>query len=464
MLGVHRHDRDVDNHVDEHDRRKPSYSAEPVEGQRSRGRRHQFLLPETWRERRRRQNRAIPDFDQTLVMCGPYSNQPWIDVKASEFSANSPGRLLSTEGDGLAFVPDPLPDRLQLDSAVTHLLAAAEHATGRLSGVASRLMNPYLVGSPLLYREAILSSRIEGTVTSPEQLVLLDTAAPTDSPEQLADTREVRNYVRAMEHGLASQLPLSKRLVQELHGVLMDGVRGGRERPGEFRTIQNFVGRGSDTLATARFVPPPVPEMHECLNALEARIHRDDDELPYLVKVALAHYQFEAIHPFRDGNGRVGRLLIPLMLVRVERLSQPVLYLSAYLERNRQEYMDLLLSVSREGAWLQWVAFFLRGVEESATESINQAFGLLKLRDDYHDRLRDSRSFGQLQQLVDDLFMMPSTTIASAANKLGISLTTASSYIDKLVKVGVLHESTGRRWSRAFIAPGILAFMHNRVE
>lgn len=372
---------------------------------------------------------------------------------------------MPVEGDAVSFVPNPLPDDLPLDRHSTRLLSDAEHAIGRLAGTTARLVNPYLIGCPLLHREAILSSRIEGTITSPEQLVLLEAgAAESGDEQQRQDTREVRNYIRAMEHGLASPLPLSLRLIRDLHRVLVDGVRGNRERPGEFRSVQNFIGRPSDSIHTARYVPPPVREMHACLDDLERRLHREDEALPILVKGALVHYQFEAIHPFRDGNGRVGRLLIPLMLVRGERLPQPVLYLSAYLERNRERYMDLLADVSRTGAWLAWVHFFLRGVEESAVESLEQAEAILALRQRYHDAVRDARSFGHLQRLIDELFVSPSITIALAAGKLGVTPAAASGHIKKLVAAGVLREWTGRRRDQVFVAPDILAFMRNRGE
>jgi Fic family protein len=267
-----------------------------------------------------------------------------------------------------------------------------------------------------------------------------------------------------MEHGLASPLPLSLRLIRELHGVLLEGVRGNSDQPGEFRRTQNFIGRPGDTLASARFVPPPVNEMLACLDDLERRLHRKDEALPLLVKAALVHYQFETIHPLLDGNGRVGRLLIPLMLVRTGRLPQPVLYLSAFLERNRGEYMDLMLDVSRHGTWMAWAQFFLQGVAESAVESLEQAEALLALRQQYHDRLRRARSFGHLERLVDRLFVIPSTTIGLAAKHLGVTAAAASGHIRKLVDAGILREWTGRRRDQVFVAPGILTFMRDRPE
>lgn len=381
-------------------------------------------------------------------------------MKSSDFGPSSPGWLVKLDDTVAAFVPAPIPDELPLDAAATRLLGDAEHALGRLAGTAARLVNPFLIGSPLLHREAILSSRIEGTITSPEQLALIEAGAPeSDDVGLREDTEEVRNYIRAMEHGLASPLPLSLRLLRDLHRVLLSGVRGNRERPGEFRNTQNYIGHSQASIALARFVPPPVREMNECLQQLERMLNRDREPLPLLVKIAAVHYQFEAIHPFRDGNGRIGRLLIPLMLVRSGRMPQPVLYLSAYLERNRERYMDLLLEVSKAGAWLDWMTFFLEGVRQSAEESLSQADAILALRDEYHERMRGSRAFGQLQKLIDELFRSPSTTIALTASRLDVSAATASGHIKRLVTAGVLREWTGRKRDQVFIAPGILEFM-----
>jgi Fic family protein len=204
--------------------------------------------------------------------------------------------------------------------------------------------------------------------------------------------------------------------------------------------------------------------MHECLDAFERRLHAEDEKLPLLVKLALVHYQFEAIHPFRDGNGRIGRLLLPLLLVRQERLAEPVLYLSAYFERHRQDYLDLLLAVSQRGSWPEWVRFFLTGIQESAVESLEQAGALLKLRERYHARLRTARSFGSLQQLIDNLFVSPSTTIMMTAKALKITPAAASANIRKLLQAGVVREVTGRKRDQVFVAHEILRFMGGRNE
>jgi Fic family protein len=256
-------------------------------------------------------------------------------MDSAQFTDRSPGTLATTLDGVTAFVPDPVPKTIDLDLGTVRLLARAENALGHLNGSAGRLVNPLLVGSPLLHREAILSSRIEGTITTPEELVLFEIDSPHIAKARVheEETREVRNYIRAMQHGLSrlKELPVCLRLVRELHRELMAGVRGDRERPGEFRTVQNYIGaQGGGTIDHARFVPPPVAELDRLLADLERALQPDySPDMPTLVRLALVHYQFEAVHPFRDGNGRVGRLLIPLLLCEAQRLREPHLYLSS---------------------------------------------------------------------------------------------------------------------------------------
>ncbi len=388
-------------------------------------------------------------------------------MKAEEFSELSPGQLIPIDG-ALAFVPNLIPRSITLDQASVKLVGDAENAIGRLTGSASLIVNPYLIGSPLLYREAILSSRIEGTITTPEQLVLLGAQGKILEQPQGADqdTREVLNYVGAMNHGLRRlrELPVSLRLIREIHGELLRGVRGDSEQPGEFRRTQNFIGRRGTPLSEARFVPPPVPQMHAALDDLEKYLHEQAKEVPILVELSLVHYQFETIHPFRDGNGRIGRLLIPLILCSRDRMRDPLLYLSSYFERNREEYMELLLRVSQVGAWADWIRFFLKGVVECAEEAIQQAQGLLALRRKYHERLQKARSSALLQKLVDQLFLMPSITIRQAKDLLQVTPAAAAANVEKLCQAGILSEATGRKRSRVFFAREIIAFMRDTVQ
>jgi Fic family protein len=381
--------------------------------------------------------------------------------------------------DGVtAFVPNPLPREIDLEPPLIHLLVRAERSLGRLDGVTARLVNPYLLGSPLLRREAILSSRIEGTITTPEDLVLFEAGTPPPQEQRSQDALEVSNYVKAMQYALkrVRTLPISLRLITEIHNVLMRDVRGGESQPGEFRTSQNFVGHKGAKITEARFVPPPVPEMKTALHAFEKYLHLEphvgtgdlasgprDDISPLLVRLALAHYQFETIHPFRDGNGRVGRLLIPLLLISHDRLREPLLYMSAYFERHRSAYYDHLLTLSQTGQWTPWVEYFLRGVEETALESIDEAEALIALRDEWHERFQSARSSALLLKLIDHLFKSPSITIRRAASLLKVTSVSASHNVNKLVDAGILTERTGRKWGRIFVARDILKFMDRRT-
>jgi Fic family protein len=369
-------------------------------------------------------------------------------------------------GPAWAFVPNPPPGQLDLDASTIRALAGAERALGQLTGTlraAGRQVNPHLISAPLLRREAISSSRIEGTVTTPEQLLLLEVDAQ-ERPAQTSDTsqtQEVLNYIRALNHGFErlAEIPVCQRLIRELHEILMRGVRGDAERPGELRDVQNFIG-GTRDIREARFVPPPVAELSRCMDELEAFIHEPDDALPHLVRLALVHYQFETVHPFRDGNGRVGRLLIPLLLCTYDRIDRPALYLSPHLERHRSQYTDLMLRVSQTGDYLSWVRFFLEAVEGSALESVTRAEALLALRESYHARLQSARSSALLLRLVDALFERPSTSIGVAGELLQVTPAAAAANLRKLVDANILIEVTGRRRDQRFVAPEIIRVSH----
>lgn len=249
----------------------------------------------------------------------------------TDFARDAPGKLVKATEDCWAFVPHPLPPTLQLDRGTIRELSEADHALGELAGVGRILPNPHLLISPFIRREAVLSSRLEGTIATASELLLFE-AYPAREPAR-PDVREVYNYVTALESGLerTKQLSVSLRLMRELHAALLSGVRGDDRRPGEFRQWQNFIGKEGQSIKEARFVPPPVPEMTAALNDLELFIHAPTD-FPFLIWLALIHYQFEAIHPFMDGNGRVGQLLIPILLCERGQLSQPLLYLSAVMK------------------------------------------------------------------------------------------------------------------------------------
>ncbi len=352
-----------------------------------------------------------------------------------------------------AFVPAPLPPVVRYDDALVLALSRADSALSELSGLGRLIPNPHLLIAPYVRKEAVLSSRIEGTSTDLSEL-LKDEAGAHVPERDPADVREVRNYVSALEYGVRrlKTLPLSLRLVRELHERLMRGVRGDRSTPGEFRRSQNWIGPPRSTIETATYVPPPVEEMSACLNSWERFLH-ERGKLPDLIACALMHEQFEAIHPFLDGNGRVGRLLITLYLLERERLSQPLLYLSAYVERNRDEYYALLQAVRTRGEWNSWLLYFLRGVDEISKEAVDRAWRLTNLREKLRKKLA---RHGTAVQLLDELFKNPYVTVARAQKLLGVTNPTARQAVKRLQGAGILQETTGRDWGKLFLAKPIL--------
>jgi Fic family protein len=362
------------------------------------------------------------------------------------------GALVQTANGKLAFAPFPLPPRLSFPRDIVLLLSKADTALAELSATGKHLPNPHLLIAPYIRREAVLSSRIEGTQTGLADL-LLDEVEERKG-DKADDATEIRKYVRAMERGieLLGQIPLSLRLVRELHRELMTGVRGGNKTPGEFRTGQNIVGSKGQDESTASYVPPPIGEMHESLAAWEAYLNSDDD-LPPLIQCALQHVQFETIHPFWDGNGRVGRLLITLFLIGRGRLSQPLLYLSAFIEEHRQTYYDLLQRTRTHNDWDNWIRFFLTGVVEIASDAGSQAERLMVLREEFRQTMRAK---GKALALIDYLLTNPYITVGRAQQILQVTQPTARSAILALQDAGIIIERTGRSWGRIYVAPRIL--------
>jgi Fic family protein len=380
-------------------------------------------------------------------------------MNAADFRDSSAGTVVQAAGGYAAFVPAPLPPAISYDADLVLTLSRADSALSELSGIGRQLLNPHLLIGPYLRREAVLSSRIEGTRASLSDLLLDE--AEDDRPTD-ADVREVRNYVEALEYGLdrLRDLPLSLRLVGEIHARLMRGVRGERATPGEFRRSQNWIGPAGSTPATAAYVPPPPDRLMECLADWELFLHQRA-RLPDLVQCAVMHEQFEAIHPFLDGNGRVGRLLITLFLVERGRLSQPLLYLSAYIEAHRQEYYEALQRVRTDGDWAGWLRFFLVGVEETAREAMGQAVRLTDLHDSLRRRLHQKP---KAAALLDELFANPYISVSRAARLLKVSYPTARQAITWLQKEGLLEEVTGRSWGRLYLARPILEAIENRPD
>ena len=372
----------------------------------------------------------------------------------SDFKDGFPGRFVKVPDGVFAFVPDPLPPKLALDMELVNHLSGADLAIGGLKWIGKRLPNPHLVVNPLRTREAIYSSMLEGTIATAKELLMLD-ALPKQATR--SEAREVANYILAIKYGMArlGELPVSKRLICELHKQLLSGVRGQEYPPGEFRRQQNAIGMKGQPIEQVRFLPPPVSKMKSALDDLELFLH-SNDELPLLIKLALVHYQFEAIHPFMDGNGRIGRLLITLLMCEWNLLDVPCLYMSSYFERNKDAYKDHLLLVSQRAAWKDWIHFFLRGVISQSKDTAARADRLLDLQGEYRDSIQTTRATATLLTLVDDLFLDPWTTTAAAASLLKMTHRAAQGNIDKLVAAGILVEATGRRRDRIYIAPGII--------
>jgi Fic family protein len=360
-----------------------------------------------------------------------------------------------------AFVPDPLPPTLQLGADLWGSLSEADRALGRLSGLARTMPNPHLLIRPFVRREAWLSSRIEGTQADIRDLYVYEAGQlelpETDRRGVPTDVREIANYVRALEYGLEQvrHRPISLSLLREMHGILLSGVRGQAKNPGAFREEQNWIGPEGCRITEARFVPPPPIELGEVLSRLERYI-REDQSYPPLVRIALVHYQFEAIHPFHDGNGRLGRLLISLLLASWGLLELPLLYLSAYFDAHRSSYYDLLRDVSVRGAWNEWLTYFLRGVADQAQDAILKAERLRELQTTWRALLTQRRASSLALQLVDHLFEGPVLTIPQAQRALGVTYKSARLNVEKLIAEGILRQLGDDRYGKAYLADAVL--------
>jgi Fic family protein len=375
-------------------------------------------------------------------------------MNPNDFSLGKSGRLLNAPQGYLAFVPNPLPPPIIIDMSLALALSKADAALSELSGLGGQLPNPHLLISPYIRREAVLSSRIEGTKASLSDLLIDEIEDDNSRRSANADIQEVKNYTYALEHGVAllPDLPLSLRLIREIHAKLMTGVRGDKATPGEFRRTQNWIGPAGSTPMTAAFVPPPIAEMYECLDEWEKFLHVRD-VIPDLIQCAMMHVQFETIHPFLDGNGRVGRLLVTFFLLERSRLSQPLLYLSAFIDAHKNDYYDLLQRVRTHGDWIPWIRFFLQGVTETATAAGEQARELHRLREQYRAQLRGKPN---ALVLIDNLFINPYMTIGRAAKILGKTHPTAKATISAMEEGKILREMTGRQWRRFYVCQPVL--------
>jgi len=370
-------------------------------------------------------------------------------------SAAIPGKSVS-QGSYLAFLPAPLPPELDWTPRLIGALSDADRLVGRLAGEGGRLPNPHILIRPFVRREAVLSSKIEGTQATLGELLAAEAGATVDrSPD---DLREVGNYVMALEHGISrlKKLPICVRLTRELHGKLMTGVRGHQAAPGEFRKIQNWIGRPGSTIATASYIPPPPGEVEPCLAAWEKFLH--ESRLPPLVTIALAHYQFEAIHPFLDGNGRVGRLLITLFLIERQILPTPLLYLSAFFEASRREYYDGLRGVSERGTWNDWLEYFLLGVGRMSEDALNRATRINGLLSEWQKKVSGESSSNPLR-VVELLGANPFITTNGVADRLGIAFTTAQRAIERLERTRIVKVVGDAKRDRVYCATALLEIL-----
>lgn len=358
-----------------------------------------------------------------------------------------------------AFVPSALPPEITIDRELLLVLSEADRALGELAGLGRTLMNPDLLINPFIRKEAVLSSRIEGTEATITELYEFEAESEASGRRRTTgDVQEVINYITAFWYGYErmESLPISKRLLREMHGRLLAGVRGQDKNPGEFRTTQNWIGSPGCLLADASFVPPPVPEMEQALTDFEAYLHATED-LPPLIRLATIHCQFEMIHPFIDGNGRIGRLLISLLLVHWKLLPLPLLYLSAFFESDRDAYYDHLLATSRDGAWREWIVYFLGGVALQSRDAIERAKRLQDLQQRWRGEVTQARSSALLVRLVDSLFVSPVLTVPKAAEVMGVTYPAAKSNVEKLLALNILRPFKDGSYGRRYWAPEVLA-------
>ncbi len=366
---------------------------------------------------------------------------------------NRAGRYILQPSGYKAFLPNPLPPDppVGMTPKLIQALSKAELALGRLDGSTEVLPNPDLFVLMYVRKEAVLSSQIEGTQASLIDLLEYEAKAKEGKAR---DVKEVSNYVMALNYGLdrVVELPLSLRLIEEIHGQLLSGVRGSERNPGQFRRSQNWIGEQGSLLQDAAFVPPPPFEMRQAIGELEKFIH-EDFEMPHLIKAGLIHAQFETIHPFLDGNGRMGRLLITFFLCQKGILRRPLLYLSHYFKKYRSQYYDLLQQIRDEGDWESWLFFFLKGVAEVAEEATGTAKRIVRLREEFREKIQENlgKNSGKALKLLETLFNEPFVTVRQICSITGLSYSSANNLAKELEVLGILEETTGKRRNRIFV-------------
>jgi Fic family protein len=376
-------------------------------------------------------------------------------MKIQDFTSQRAGELKANQRGYTAFVPHKPPPKIELSWNLIRQVSRAEKALAELNGLATTLPNADMLALPSLYKEAVLSSKIEGTQTEIEDLYIYNADKTVQSP----DVNEVENYKKALEQGIKrlKSLPICSRLILELHATLMRGVRGQQFQSGEYRTTQNWIGAAGCTLQDATFVPVPPEELHNKISELENYLNQESCEEPTLIQCAIAHYQFEVVHPFADGNGRIGRLLILLILIAKGNLAQPFLYLSGFFEEHRDEYYRLLLQTSQKGMWEEWIEYFLNGIAVQSENALAQVRNLIELQKNYRNKLLSIKRVPEAaQRIVEHIFSNPIIHPATLAQEWGMSFQTFMLGITRLQELGILKETTGKKRNRYFNAHELL--------
>lgn len=371
------------------------------------------------------------------------------------------GQIMVSPKGYNAFIPHALPPKFEWDNAVVGSLSRADFLLGNLAREGNKLPNPHLLMRPFVTREAVLSSKIEGTQATLGEILAASAGAHVkQNPD---DLQEVQNYIKALDYGLKrlEELPLSLRLIKELHEHLMQGTRGSHATPGEFRLSQNWIGSPGCTLNTAKFVPPPPDNLMDCLGELENFLH--NRQLPPLIHIALCHYQFEAIHPFLDGNGRVGRLLITLLLVEQKMLPSPLLYLSAFFEATRDEYYKQLYNVSSKGTWKEWLIYFLNGVAVQSEDALSRAERINELLNQWKVTVKSTGS-SVPGDIVHHLAINPYFTTNRIAEKLGVAYSTAQRGVEKLEAAGIIKKTNDNKRDKVYCATEILRILEEPTK
>ncbi len=372
------------------------------------------------------------------------------------------GKLVRCQGNFQAYLPNPLPPPIDWDLSLVNTLSDADRFLGYLAGLGSKLPNPQVLIRPFIAREAVLSSRIEGTQATLSDVLASQAGMIVEAHAD--DLKEVNNYILALEYGIKrlKEFPLSLRLIREIHKKLMDNnVRGHHATPGEFRKSPNWIGPAGCTLTTATYIPPCPEHLMECLGELENFLH--DKTLPPSVQIALVHYQFEAIHPFLDGNGRIGRLLITLFLVERHILPAPLLYLSAFFEATREEYYARLLAVTQKGDWAGWLHYFLNGMARQSEDAISRSARINTLLTAWRKKTA-GLSTALPHRLLDRLASNPFITITKASETMHVSYTTMQRAIEKLEKLSIVQEVSGSRRNRVYCAKAILNILEEPTK